>query len=166
MKAASLRPVPRVYSRIIQHNIVPQSGHYSELSQLTQYITYCVCTGERVSLPYLIIRTMHQATLADQASNLPYGRLITSLLRRLGVSMRGEVTVEDTMTSDIDWDAIQRMQMVDLPVSDDELEARPRPLGRVAAAAAVAVAANAAYAAELERDDDEDRAEGVSAPAP
>ncbi|KAJ4980221.1 hypothetical protein NE237_011001 [Protea cynaroides] len=32
MKAASLRPIPRVYSHIIQHNIVPQSGHYSELS--------------------------------------------------------------------------------------------------------------------------------------
>ncbi|KAJ4964967.1 hypothetical protein NE237_016816 [Protea cynaroides] len=166
MKAASLRPVLRVYSRIIQHNIVPQSDHYSGLSQLTQYITYCVCTGERVSLPYLIIGTMHQATLADKASNLPYGHLITSLLHHLGVSMRGEVTVEDTMTSDIDWNAIRRMQMVDLPVSDDELEARPRSLGRVAATAAAAAAANAAYAAELERDDDEDRAEGSPVPAP
>ncbi|KAJ4972977.1 hypothetical protein NE237_006151 [Protea cynaroides] len=119
--------------------------------------------GEQVSLPYLVIHTMNQATLADQASNLPYGHLITSLLRCLGVGMRGEVAAEDTMTSDIDWDAILRMQMDNLPVSDDELEARPRPLRRVAAAAA---AANAAYAAEAESDDDEDRAEGVPASAP
>ncbi|KAJ4952339.1 hypothetical protein NE237_029171 [Protea cynaroides] len=104
MKAASLRPVPRV------------------------------------CLPYIIIRTMCQATLPDQANNLPYSRLITTLLQRLQVDMRGETTVEDTMTSDIDWDAILRMRMDNPSISDEELEARPRPLRRVAATAAAAAA--------------------------
>ncbi|KAJ4957618.1 hypothetical protein NE237_024729 [Protea cynaroides] len=32
MLASNLRPEPRLYCRIIQHDIVPQSGHYGELS--------------------------------------------------------------------------------------------------------------------------------------
>ncbi|KAJ4959742.1 hypothetical protein NE237_019652 [Protea cynaroides] len=45
MKAASLRPIPRVYDALFSHDIVPRSGHYGELSQLTQDVTYCVPTG-------------------------------------------------------------------------------------------------------------------------
>ncbi|KAJ4965698.1 hypothetical protein NE237_017547 [Protea cynaroides] len=141
MKAASLRPIPGSPAALSGHDIVPRGGHYNGLSRLTRYVTYCVRTGERISLPYLIIRTMHRPAVAGRAGNLPYGRSSLSFFAVAGVSLGGEVAVGDTMTSDIGPGCdTRRMRMVDLPVSDGELEARPRPLGRVAAAAAAAAA--------------------------
>ncbi|KAJ4960505.1 hypothetical protein NE237_020415 [Protea cynaroides] len=35
MKAMNLHPEPQAYYKIIQHNLIPQSGHYERISQLT-----------------------------------------------------------------------------------------------------------------------------------
>ncbi|KAJ4973756.1 hypothetical protein NE237_006930 [Protea cynaroides] len=136
MRAINLRSEPRVYCKIIQHNLVPQSGHYDTVSQLTQYLIYSICTRQPVCLPYIIIRTMHRATTPGLKGNLPYGRLVTTLLTRLYVNLEGERFYEDSMSADLDWDAICRMEMQGMQVSDEERNALERPLGRVATAAA------------------------------
>ncbi|KAJ4977482.1 hypothetical protein NE237_002588 [Protea cynaroides] len=98
MKASYLRSYPRVYCKIIQHNLIPQSGHYERVSQLTQYLLYCICTRQPVCLPYIIMPTMISATLPTYTGNLPYGRMITTLLTRLGVDLLDEKIQEKSFS--------------------------------------------------------------------
>ncbi|KAJ4969413.1 hypothetical protein NE237_016114 [Protea cynaroides] len=111
MRACYLRPAPRVFCKIIQHNLIPQSGHYERVSQLTQFLIYCICTRQPVCLPYIIMRTMISATLSGHRGNLPYGRMITVLLTRLGVDLVDEKIQEKTFSSPLDWEAIWGCEM-------------------------------------------------------
>ncbi|KAJ4954675.1 hypothetical protein NE237_011458 [Protea cynaroides] len=155
MRACYLRPAPRVFCKIIQHNLIPQSGHYERVSQLTQFLIYSICTRQPVCLPYIIMRTMISATLSGHRGNLPYGRMITVLLTRLGVDLVDEKIQEKTFSSPLDWEAICKMGMWDAQVSDEERKEMVRPHTRIEMADAEAAAA--AARAHVDPVDDDDR---------
>ncbi|KAJ4961405.1 hypothetical protein NE237_021315 [Protea cynaroides] len=154
MRACYLRPAPRVFCKIIQHNLIPQSGHYERVSQLTQFLIYSICTHQPVCLPYIIMRTMISATLSGHRGNLPYGRMITVLLTHLGVDLVDEKIPEKTFSSPLDWEAICKMGLRDAEVSDEERNAMVRPHTRVEMADAEVAAA--AARARVDPVDDED----------
>ncbi|KAJ4970548.1 hypothetical protein NE237_003647 [Protea cynaroides] len=155
MRACYLRPAPRVFCKIIQHNLIPTSGHYERVSQLTQFLIYSICTRQPVCLPYIIMRTMISATLSSHRGNLPYGRMITVLLTCLGVDLVDEKIEEKTFSSPLDWEAICKMGLRDAEVSDEERNAMVRPHTRVEMADAEAAAA--AARARVDPVDDDDR---------
>ncbi|KAJ4973452.1 hypothetical protein NE237_006626 [Protea cynaroides] len=154
IRACYLRPAPRVFCKIIQHNLIPQSGHYERVSQLTQFLIYNICTRQPVCLPYIIMRTMISATLAGHRGNLPYGRMITVFLTRLGVDLVDEKIQEKTFSSPLDWEAICKMGLRDAEVSDEERNAMVRPHTRVEMADAEAAAAAARARVDPIDDDD------------
>ncbi|KAJ4973017.1 hypothetical protein NE237_006191 [Protea cynaroides] len=141
MRACYLRPAPQVFCKIIQHNLILQSGHYEMVSQLTQFLIYNICTRQPVCLPYIIMRTMISATLAGHRGNLPYGRMIKVLPTRLGVDLVDEKIQEKTFSSPLDWEAICKMGLRDAEVSDEERNAMMRLHTRVEMADAEAAAA-------------------------
>ena len=70
-----------------------------------------------------------------------------------------ERILEDTFSADLDWEAISRMGMREIQVSDDERNAMRHPLTRIVvanveAAATVAEVAAEAYEGDDEEDDD------------
>ena len=91
--------------------------------------------------------------------NLPYRRLITTLLTRLGVDLVDERIQEKTFSSALDWEAICRMGMRDAQVSDDERNTLvcPRTRVEIADAEAAAAAAGAGVHGGEHEDEDEDR---------
>ncbi|KAJ4977965.1 hypothetical protein NE237_008745 [Protea cynaroides] len=101
------------------------------------------------------MRTMISATLSDHRGNLPYGRMITVLLTRLGVDLVDEKIQEKTFSSPLDWEAICKMGMRDAQVSDEERNAMVRPHTRIEMADAEAAAA--AARAHVDPVDDDDR---------
>ncbi|KAJ4967929.1 hypothetical protein NE237_014630 [Protea cynaroides] len=86
---------------------------------------------------------MISATLSGHRGNLPYGRMITMLLTRLGVDLVDEKIQEKTSSSPLDWEAICKMGLRDAEVSDEERNAMVRPHTRVEMADAEAAAASA-----------------------
>ncbi|KAJ4968191.1 hypothetical protein NE237_014892 [Protea cynaroides] len=104
---------------------------------------------------------MHRAMTPSLVGNLPYERLITTLLTRLQVDLVDERIHEDTFFIDLDWEAICRMGKRDVLVSDEERNAMRRPLTRVttvdAEAATVVAAEVAAEAHESDDKEDDDR---------
>ncbi|KAJ4972481.1 hypothetical protein NE237_005655 [Protea cynaroides] len=67
----------------------------------------------------------------SHTGNLPYGRMITMLLTRLGVDLVDEKIQEKTSSSPLDWEAICKMDMRNAQVSDEERNAMVRPYTRV-----------------------------------
>ncbi|KAJ4951843.1 hypothetical protein NE237_028675 [Protea cynaroides] len=154
MRACYLHSDPRIYCKIIQHNLIPQSGHYERMSQLTQYLLYYICTRQPVFLQYIIMCTMITATLPSHTGNLLYGSIITTFLTRLGVDLVDEKIQEKSFSSPLDWEAICKMGMRDAQVSDEERNAMVRPCTRVEIADAEAAAAAAGVHMEPASDDD------------
>ncbi|KAJ4969823.1 hypothetical protein NE237_002922 [Protea cynaroides] len=154
MRACYMRSAPRVFCKIIQHNLIPQSGHYERVSQLTQYLLYSICTRQPVCLPYIIMRTMISATLPSHRGNLPYRRMITILLTRLGVDLVDEKIQEKTFSSPLDWEAICKMGLRDAQVSDEERNEMVRPHTHIEITDAEATAAAVGVPGGAVGDDD------------
>ncbi|KAJ4966714.1 hypothetical protein NE237_018563 [Protea cynaroides] len=89
------------------------------------------------------MRTMISATLPGHVGNLPYGRMITTLLTRLGVDLVDERIQEKSFSSPLDWETISKMGMRDAQVSDDERNALVHSCTRVEMIDAEAAAAAA-----------------------
>ncbi|KAJ4967541.1 hypothetical protein NE237_019390 [Protea cynaroides] len=153
MRACYMRPAPRVFCKIIHHNLIPHSGHYERVSQLTQYLLYNICTRQPVCLPYIIMRTMISATLPSHRGNLPYGRMITILLTPLGVDLVDEKVQDKTFSSPLDWEVICKMGMRDAQVSDEERNETVHPHTRIEIADAEAATAVARVHADPTDDD-------------
>ncbi|KAJ4977018.1 hypothetical protein NE237_002124 [Protea cynaroides] len=100
------------------------------------------------------MRTMISATLPSHRGNLPYGRMITVLLTRLGVDLVDEKIQQKTFSSPLDWEAICKMGMRDAQVSDEERNEMVRPHTRIEMAEAEAAAAAARVHADPADDDD------------
>ncbi|KAJ4967779.1 hypothetical protein NE237_014480 [Protea cynaroides] len=59
---------------------------------------------------------------------LPYWRLLTALFLRAGVSLEGEVAHDEGILRDFSWSSTVKMGLHTVHLSDEELEARPRPV--------------------------------------
>ncbi|KAJ4970440.1 hypothetical protein NE237_003539 [Protea cynaroides] len=135
----NFHPISRVYCRILQHNLLLQGGHYDEISIFYQYLTYYILTHHQVCLLYVLMRQMIVVAECDRARNLPYGKLLASLFALLGVDILDDYECDEIVGSDFDWIVINKMKMQKKVISDEELEAKPRPRGTGAAQVAVAV---------------------------
>ena len=77
----------QVLAKIIFFNIVPKSGEYSHDRGPVPLIIYCLLRGIKIDIPRLIASHMASDQIRFSGRSLPYGMLITHLLKNLGFDL-------------------------------------------------------------------------------
>jgi len=77
----------QVLAKIIFYNIVPKSGEYSNARGPVPLIIYCLLRGIKIDFPRLLASHMASDQIRMSGRNLPYGMLITHLLKGLGFDL-------------------------------------------------------------------------------
>ena len=160
----------RILHSILEHMITPRQGHIDEVTRLDVDLLDSLIQGRQVHLSFTILRHM-LSTPAVSNRSLPYGRIITKILRYFHVPIIEPVYVESRnlgreiisairyfkkrgkwvkTQSSKNEDALVALEddhMLNDVYSEDELPdfrlgARPCVLRRVAAAASTAAASS------------------------
>ena len=71
----------QVLAKIVFYNLLPKSGEYSHARGSAPLLIYCLLKGIRVNIPKLIIDYMDSEYLLIPNWYLPFGMLITRLLK-------------------------------------------------------------------------------------
>jgi len=71
----------QVLTKIVFYNLLPKSGEYSHARGSASLLIYCLLKGIRVNIPKLIIDYMASEHLLIPNRYLPFGMLITHLLK-------------------------------------------------------------------------------------
>jgi len=80
----------QVLAKIIFYDIVPKSGEFSHARGPVPLIIYCLLKGIKVNFPRVIASHMGCDQIRTAGRSLPYGMLITHLLRALDFDLSAE----------------------------------------------------------------------------
>ena len=72
----------QIFAKIVFYNLLPKSGEYSHARGSAPLVIYCLLKGIRINVPKLIIDYMTSDHLLVPNWHLPFGMLITCLLKR------------------------------------------------------------------------------------
>jgi len=87
----------QVLAKIVFYNIPPKSGEYSHARSSAPLLIYCLLKGIRVSIPNPIIDFMVSEHLLIPNQHLPFGMLITRLLKQLKFALSVERSIEPSV---------------------------------------------------------------------
>ena len=99
----------QVLAKTIFYNFLPKSGEYSHARGSTPLMIYCLLKGIRINIPKLIIDFMTSDHLLIPTRHLPYGMLITRLLKQLKFDLCTERSIE--LSVDINSTLLKRMRV-------------------------------------------------------
>jgi len=86
----------QVLAKIIFYNLLPKLGEYSHAMGSTPLLIYCFLKGIRVNILILIIDYMTSDHLLVPNWHLPFGMLITRLLKQLRFDLFTERSIEQS----------------------------------------------------------------------
>ena len=98
----------QVLAKIVFYNLLPKSGEYSHARGSAPLVIYCLLRGIRINIPKLIISYMISDHLLVPNRHLPFGMIITHLLKQLNIDLSSEWSVEPTV--DINSTLLKRMR--------------------------------------------------------
>ena len=98
----------QVLAKIVFYNPLPKSGEYSHARGSALLVIYCLLKGIRINIPKLIIGYMTSDHLLVPNRHLPFGMLITRLLKQLRFDLSSERSVEPSV--DINSTLLKRMR--------------------------------------------------------
>ena len=75
--------IAQVLTKIIFYNLLPKLGEYSHARGSVPLIIYCLLRGIRINIPKLIISFMTSDHILVPTRHLPFGMVITHLLKQL-----------------------------------------------------------------------------------
>lgn len=101
----------RVLHKFVAANVVPQGGHYNEITRLQSYVLYKIITHGSLSLPYIMMREMAAVGFSTKRS-LPFGGYLTKIFTAFGVSFEGETV--SRLKNPINKSSISQMQLPDM----------------------------------------------------
>ena len=90
----------QVLAKFIFYNILPKSGEYSNARGPVPLIIYCLLKGIKIDIPHFIATHMASDQIRMSGRNLPYGMLITHLLRGLGFDLSSESPSDPSINLD------------------------------------------------------------------
>jgi len=79
------------------YNLLPKSGEYSHVRGSVPLLIYCLLKDIRVNIPKLIIDFMASEHLLIPNRYLPFGMLITRLLKQLKFDLFAERSIEPSV---------------------------------------------------------------------
>ena len=83
----------QVLAKIVFYNLLPKSVEYSHAQGSAPLLIYCLLKGIRVNIPKFIIDFMLSEHLMIPNRSLPFGMLITRLLKLLKFDLSSEKAV-------------------------------------------------------------------------
>jgi len=98
----------QVLAKIVFHNIVPKSGEFSHARGPVPLIIYCLLKGIKINFPRVIASHMSGDQIRTAGRSLPYGMLITHLLRALDFDFSGQAPSKPS--SDFNAAALKMME--------------------------------------------------------
>ena len=90
----------QVLAKIIFYNIIPKSGEYSHARGSVPLIIYCLLRGIKVNFPRIIACHMASDQFRISGRGLPFGMIITRILKSLRFDLSSETS--DDPQIDID----------------------------------------------------------------
>ncbi|GFS39385.1 hypothetical protein Acr_00g0062630 [Actinidia rufa] len=118
----------RFFHKFTAYNIVPQHGHYNQVSTMDNFIIYRSATNDPLNLNYIILREMAYIRNHKKRS-LPYGALITKVFEHFGVSFRNQH--DQHIDQGFSNYTISRGISVDSTDKEDDVEIPPQILGDI-----------------------------------
>ena len=103
----------QVLDKIIFYNLLPKSGEYSHARVSALFLIYYLLKGIRINIPKLIIDYMTSDHLLVPNRHLPFGMLITRLLKQLRFDLFTERSIEPSV--DINSTLLKRMRVRERP---------------------------------------------------
>ena len=100
--------IAQVLAKIVFYNLLPKSGEYSHARGSAPLIIYCLLRGIRINIPKLITSFMTSDHLLVPTRHLPFGMVITHLLRQLNFNLSTERSVEPSV--DLNSTLLKRMR--------------------------------------------------------
>ena len=97
----------QVLAKIVFYNLLPKSGEYSHARGSAPLLIYCLLKGIRVNISKLIVDYMTSDHLLIPNWHLPFGMLITRLLKQLKFDLSTERSIEPSV--DINSSLLKRM---------------------------------------------------------
>jgi len=97
----------QILAKIVLCNLLPKSEEYIHARGSAPLLIYCLLKGIRVNIPKLIINFMLSEHLLIPNRHLPFGILITELLKLLKFDLYAERSIEPSI--DINSTLLKRM---------------------------------------------------------
>ena len=98
-----------VLAKIVFYNLLPKSGEYSHARGSAPLLIYCLLKSIRINIPKLIVDFMLSEHLLIPNRHLPFGMLITRLLKQLKFDLSGERSI--ALSTDINNTLLKRMHV-------------------------------------------------------
>jgi len=98
----------QVLSKIMFYNLLHKSREYSHTRGCALLLIYCLLKDIRVNIPKLIVNYMISENLLISGSNLPFGMMITHLLKYFKIDFSFETAFAPSVN--IDRTFLKRMQ--------------------------------------------------------
>ncbi|GFZ18474.1 hypothetical protein Acr_27g0002130 [Actinidia rufa] len=118
----------RLFHKFIAYNVVPQHGHYNQVSTMDNFIIYRSATNDPLNLNYIILREMAYIRNHKKRS-LPYGALLTKVFEHFGVSFRNQH--DQHIDEGFSNYTISRGISVDSTDKEDDIDIPPQILGDI-----------------------------------
>jgi len=99
----------QILAKIIFYNLLLKSGEYSHARGSAPLLIYCLLKGIRINVPKLIIDYMTSDHLLVPNRHLPFGMLITRLLKQFRFDLSTERSIEPSV--DINSTLLKRMRV-------------------------------------------------------
>jgi len=99
----------QVLAKIIFYNLLPKSGEFSHARGSVPLIIYCLLRGIKINIPKLIISFMTSDHIFVPTRHLPYGMLISYLLKQLNFDLSSVRPSEPSI--DINSSLLKRMRV-------------------------------------------------------
>jgi len=99
----------QVIAKIVFYNLLPKSKEYSHARGSALLLIYCLLKGIRVNILKLIVDFVLSEYLLIPNRNLPFGMLITHLLKLHNIDLSGEKVVASSV--DINSTLLKRMHV-------------------------------------------------------
>ena len=99
----------QILAKIIFYNLLPKSGEYSHARGSAPLLIYWILKVIRINIPKLIIDYMTSGYLLVPNQHLPFGMLITRLLKKLRFDLSIERSIEPSI--DINNTLLKRMHI-------------------------------------------------------
>jgi len=88
----------QVLTKIVFYNLLPKSGEYSHARGSAPLLIYCLLKGIKVNILKLIIDYMTSDHLLIPNRHLPFGMLITRLLKQLKFDLSTKRSIEPSVS--------------------------------------------------------------------
>ncbi|GAV79041.1 hypothetical protein CFOL_v3_22506 [Cephalotus follicularis] len=93
---------------LIVHRILPTDGGYAKLSRMQAFLMWCIISKVEFCYPLLMLHTMVRA-FTQKKSVLPFGSILTKILRHHHVHLEGEIGTKLKMEDTYNKSTLNRM---------------------------------------------------------